>query len=138
MKVSICRTNRGYRFQLSHIVSGPSKAIRPLLFEPDQWPRWGPLLTDVKSPAEQLQPGMEGQVQLLGFLWVSFRVVEVTRTYWRWTVAGMSPPADGHFIRTIGDRRTEIGFQLPLWAPFYLPFCYWALKNIQSLLQQQD
>lgn len=54
---------------------------------------------------------------------------------WTWTVRGLTPPADGHRVEALGADRCRVVLELPLWAPWYLPLCWIALRNVAGLVE---
>lgn len=136
MEITVPKTKRGRRFRLTEVVDGSLPDVRPLLFAVEHWTEWGPFLTDVDYDYETVRANTEGSVQLLGGIWFPFRVEEVSDTFWRWSVAGLVPPADGHRVEQTEDRGVEVSFELPLWAPFYLPVCALALRSIRRMTSE--
>jgi hypothetical protein len=101
-----------------------------LFVDTEQWPAWGPSITDVRSPERRITHGTTGAVRTIGGLWVSFEVTDCTDYRWRWRVAGI--PATGHRVDARPDG-CRAAFEVPLLAAPYLFVCRRALSNIAAL-----
>jgi hypothetical protein len=97
------------------------------------WPEWGPPVTDVDTTERTIDSATTGRVQAFGILWVPFSIERVAERCWTWTAWGRTPPADGHCVRALGDGRCRVSLELPLWAPWYLPLCAVALRNVAAV-----
>jgi hypothetical protein len=133
---SVVRTDRGRRFRLSKTLQCEPEVPWKLLTEVKYWPEWGPLLTNVDYPDPTIKQGTRVRVQLIGFIKVPFDIDRVTDELWTWSLFGGTPPADGHRVEAVDNYRSRVSFELPLWAPFYLPICALGLRKIQSLIKQ--
>lgn len=127
---SLVRTDRGRRIAVSRVVDAPTAAVWEVLTDVSRWPDWGPLVTDVAYPDRTITAGTTGKVQVLGVLWVPFRIDTCWNYAWTWSVWGIRPPADGHRVEDLGGGRSRVVLELPLWAPWYLVVCWLALRNI--------
>lgn len=135
---TLVRTDRGQRIEIAREVSAPAGTVWELLTDVTYWEEWGPPVTDVDYPERTIRAGTDGRVQAFGVLWVPFRIETVEGYLWTWTVAGMTPPADGHRVDDLGDGRCRAVLELPLWAPWYLPLCWLALRNIATLAEKLE
>lgn len=128
--VSLTRSDRGPRIALARTVEAPAVAAWETLAHVSRWTEWGPPVTGVDYPHRTVTAGTAGRLRAFGLLWVSFRIEAVTDRAWTWTVGGLTPPADGHRVEDLGDGRSRVVLELPLWAPWYLPVCWLALRNV--------
>lgn len=128
------RTDRGRRLRIAREVDVPSREAWDLLSRVEHWPDWGPLLTGVRYPHDTVREDTTGEVQLLHFPWIPFRIRRVEKFFWSWTVLGTTPPSDGHRVEPLGEDRCRISFELPLWGVAYGPVCYGALRRMETLL----
>lgn len=129
-------TSRGRRLVLSReIACAPDRAWKAIA-EVQYWPDWGPLITDVTYPHRTVRENSSGRIELLSMVNIPFRIrsVDADRRTWIWTVAGCTPPSDGHRVESLGQDRSRIVFELPLWAPVYLPVCLRATGNLRRQL----
>jgi hypothetical protein len=131
--LALGRTDAGRRLDLSRRVDVPAAVAWDVLTDVTHWPDWGPAVTGVDYPDRTLTDGTAGRVRLCQSLWVPFRINEVSAYRWTWTVWGRTPPAHGHRVDPIGDGACRVVFELPLWAPWYLPICVVALRSIARL-----
>ena len=131
--LGLVRTDRGRRIAVSRTVEAPSTTVYDVLTRVEHWPAWGPSVTAVEYEDEAIGAGTTGRVQAFGLLWVPFRIESVTDAAWTWTVWGRTPPADGHRVERLGDGRSRVVLELPLWALWYVPLCALALRNLASL-----
>jgi hypothetical protein len=108
-----------------------------LLTDTEAWPRWGPSVIAVDAPARLIGPGMRGRVQTTLGLWLPFEITDwQAGCRWRWRVAGL--PATGHTVAEVGPARCRITFEIPTWAPFYVPVCRAALRRLHKLALAAD
>lgn len=131
--LALAWTDAGRRLELSRRVDAPAAAAWAVLTDVTRWPDWGPAVTGVDYPDRTVSAGTAGRVRLLRSVWVPFRIDEVSEYHWTWTVWGRTPPAYGHRVDVIGDGACRVVFELPLWAPWYLPICVVALESIATL-----
>jgi len=94
-------------------------------------------VTDVEYPDERISPETSGRVQVFGLCWIPFRIETVDGMEWTWSVRGGTPPADGHGVEEMGDDRSRVFLQLPLWAPWYLPVSAVALGTLGRIARQE-
>lgn len=134
--VTLRRTDRGRRIDISREVPAPAAAVWETLTDVGQWADWGPPVTDVDYPDRTITGGTTGRVQAFGLLWVPFRIESTTDFTWTWTVWGLTPPAEGHRVDDLGDERSRVALELPLWAPWYLVVCVLALRNIAKIAER--
>ena len=104
-----------------------------LLTDTQQWPRWGPSVTQVACPQRFIQYNSEGRVKtLLGF-WVPFAITEYRdQRFWSWRIGRF--PATGHRISVEDKTTCVVAFDMPWWALPYLIVCRIALGRIRRLL----
>ena len=96
--LTLIETDRGNRLKLARTIQGSAEDAWDLLSKVSHWPNWGPLLTEVRYPHEEVRTDTTGNVQLLNLFRVPFRIIRVEKYYWCWTVAGLTPPSDGHLV----------------------------------------
>lgn len=140
MNVSVGRrsTERGERITVRRRVEAPADVVWEVLTDTERWPDWGPPVTDVDYPDGEIVPDTTGDVEALGVLDVPFRIEDVDDEVWTWTAWGRTPPADGHRVEPIGDDACRVTLELPLWAPWYVPLCVVALRNVAGLVEDRD
>ena len=110
----------------------PAAVAWQLLTDTEAWPRWGPSVIAVDAPARFIGPGMRGRVQTTPGLWLPFEITDwQAGCRWHWRVAGL--PATGHTIAKVGPAQCRVTFEIPTWAPFYVPVCRAALRRLQKL-----
>lgn len=136
MQCTLVETDRGRRIELGREVSAPVEAVWELFTDVTRWSEWGPPVTDVEYPYRTIRADTEGRVQAVGVLWVPFRIETVRDHRWTWTVRGCTPPADGHRVDDLGDGHSRVVLELPLWAPWYLPLCWLALRTIAGIAER--
>ena len=108
-----------------------------LLTDTQQWPRWGPSVTQVDCKQRFIGNDSEGKVRtLLGF-WVPFTITEYRdQRFWSWRIGRF--PATGHRISVVNESSCVVAFDLPWWAFPYLIVCRIALGRIRKLLTPGD
>lgn len=134
--VTLRRTDRGRRIEIGREVAAPAATIWETLTDVGQWEDWGPPVTGVDCPERTIAAGTTGRVQAVGLLWVPFRIESATDHTWTWSVWGLTPPADGHRVEDLEDGRSRVVLELPLWAPWYLVICWFALANVAAIAEQ--
>jgi hypothetical protein len=113
-------------------IAVPADDAWQLLIETAAWPRWGPSVRAVESPARFIDRGTRGRVQTALGLWLPFEITQWrTGRQWTWRVAGI--PATGHVVDALGPRRCRVTFTVPSWAPLYLPACRVALRRLRGM-----
>lgn len=135
MDYGVVRTDRGLRCEVAREVAAPATAVWEVLTDVTRWTDWGPPVTGVEYPERTVSPGTGGRVQTFGVVWVPFRVETVREFCWTWTVRGFTPPADGHRVEDLGDGRSRVVLELPLWAPWYVVTCWLALRNVAGIVE---
>lgn len=136
--LSVVETDRGRRLVVSRTVDVPAATAWRVFTDVSLWHEWGPPVTAVDYPGETISPDTTGRVQVFGVHWVPFRIEAIADRCWTWTAWGKTPPADGHCVSDLGDGRCRISLELPLWAPWYLPLCLVALRNVTRVAQRED
>lgn len=130
--LSLVDTDRGRRIALGREVAAPASDVWAAFARPDRWSEWGPPVTGVDYDGEEVAAGTAGRIRALGLFWMPFRVESAADRAWTWTVAGLAPPADGHRVEDLGGGRCRAVLELPPWAPWYLPVCALALRNLAA------
>jgi hypothetical protein len=104
-----------------------------LLIDTQQWPRWGPSVSEVACDHRFIGPDSKGRVKtLLGF-WVPFAISEYReQRFWSWRIGRF--PATGHRISVEDETTCMVAFDMPWWALPYLIVCRIALGRIRRLL----
>jgi hypothetical protein len=137
MPLDIASTPDGWRIEVSREVEAPASIAWRLLTRTRYWPDWGPPVTGVDPPDAEIDAGMEGRIQRVWSVWVPFRIQTCTDRRWTWTVIGRTPSAQGHRVESVGEDRSRIVLEVPLWAPWYVPNCWWALSNLERLCERE-
>lgn len=133
--VSFVHTGDGRRIEVARDVSAPAGDAWEVLTDVTRWAEWGPPVTDVDYTRRTIEAGTTGRVQAFGVLWVPFRIETVEERRWTWTARGLTPPADGHRVEPLDGDRCRVALELPLWAPWYVPLCLMALRNVATLVE---
>ncbi|MCU0561433.1 MAG: SRPBCC family protein [Desulfobacterales bacterium] len=112
----------------------PASAQRvwDLLTDTDEWPRWGPTVTGVRSSERFIVEGSRGRVRTPIGVWLPFTVTAYEHlSCWGWRVAGIE--ATGHRLTALGPDSCEVVFELPLcWGPNAF-ICRRAARNLARL-----
>jgi uncharacterized protein YndB with AHSA1/START domain len=112
-------------------IEAPPQEVWDLLVDIEAWPRWGPSVLGAELDAGELGPGVTGKVRVPPGVSLSFEVTDYEPgTYWAWKVAGV--PATGHRV-TPTSSGCRVTFEVPWWAPGYLPVCVLALRRLALL-----
>lgn len=135
--LGIVQTDRGRRIEVGRDVPVPAATVWRVFTDVGLWHEWGPPVTDVDYPDRTISADTAGRVQAFGFLWVPFRIEVVEDMLWTWTVRGHAPPADGHRVDDLGEGTCRAVLELPLWAPWYLPLCLAALRNVARVARRE-
>ncbi len=113
-------------------IEADADCVWRLLVDVARWPEWGPSVQAVECPSRVIGPGVTGRVQTAPGLWLDFEITHWEEgRYWRWRVGGVA--ATGHRVVVRGPGRCELVFEVPAWAPFYLPVCALALRRIARI-----
>lgn len=136
-EVSLTRTDRGRRLEISREVKAPASMVWEILTDVSHWPEWGPPVTAVDTSTRTITADTIGRVRVFGLFWVPFQIEQFDRLLWTWSVWGLTPPADGHRVVEIDDQRSRAVLELPLWAPWYLLLCWFALRNIAVVARRR-
>jgi len=121
-------------FEVARTVDAPADRVWTLLTDTDRWPDWGPSVRAVASEDRVVRAGTTGRVATALGPSLPFVVTTCTDRRWTWRVAGVratghrvEPPADGD------PDRCRAVFEVPLWAPIYVPVCVLALRRLARL-----
>jgi len=108
-----------------------------LLTDTQQWPHWGPSVTQVACERRFIEHNAAGRVKTrLGF-WVPFTISEYhDQRFWSWRIGRF--PATGHRISVFDGASCMVAFDMPWWAFPYLIVCRVALGRIRRLLMSGD
>lgn len=134
--LGVISTDRGFRIALGRTVEAPADAVWTVLTTVARWQEWGPPVTGVDYPDSTISAGTRGRLRAFGLAWIPFRIETVDDAAWTWSVWGRTPPADGHRVESLGPRRCRALLELPLWAPWYLPVCLVALRNVAQVAER--
>ncbi|SHO52566.1 SRPBCC family protein [Desulfopila aestuarii] len=130
-------TLRDKRFRVSRSVDASLDSVWLILTDTHLWALWGPSVTAVESGDRYIRAGTTGRVKTALFFWLSFVITTyVDNRSWRWAVGKLQ--ATGHTVEQGADGTTVVSFDMPLWAFFYIPICWLALRRIDSLARQQS
>lgn len=119
---------------VERVIGAPPEAVWRVLVDLDEWPRWGPSVrrAALDDGCTELTAGAQGTVWTAVGVPLRFRVTEFEPgRRWAWTVAGV--PATGHEVVAVRGG-TRVRFDVPWWAPAYLPVCAAALRRIEDLV----
>lgn len=133
--VALDSTDRGRRITITRRVDAPAEDAWEVLTDTEQWHEWGPPVTGVDYPGTTVSPDTEGRVQAFGFLWVPFRIIKADDYLWIWKAWGLTPPADGHRVEKLDDDTCQVTLELPLWAPWYILLCWFALRKVARIVE---
>ncbi len=118
--------------RVTRTVGAPAAQVWRLLVETRFWPQWGPSVSAASVAGGIIRGGASGQVQVLGAVWLSFRVTRFEPgRYWAWQVGGI--PATGHRVAALDARSCKLSFDVPCWAAPYALICLAAIKRIQRM-----
>lgn len=126
------QTQGGRRLVVSRELAADRETVWTILTDTDQWPEWGPSVTDVDAPQRSIEAGTTGRIRLPGGVWLPFEITEWGEYHWGWDVARV--PATGHHVRAT-DRGCRVGFELPLYGAVYAPVCRRALDELERLAE---
>lgn len=115
-------------------IAAPASRVWHILVNLDAWPLWGPSVrgAELDGGGRELGPGSRGRVDTALGASLPFVVTEFDAgRYWAWEVGGVS--ATGHEVS--GDAVTcRVRFDVPWWAPAYVPVCAAALGRIDDIV----
>ncbi len=128
---------RRLRWRVRRTVHAPPSEVWRALTCPADWPTWGPTVRAASGP-ESIALGSRGTVRPVVGPAVPFRVdAFIPGRFWSWRVAGVS--ATGHTIAPVQERSghpaTEVEFDAPCWAPFYVPILRRGLRRLAALVE---
>ena len=113
------------------------ESVWRLIAEFGHWPRWGPTVTDVRSNAEAVAPGVTGSVRTPLGLWLPFVVTDVTDgVSWSWKVGGIT--ATGHELRHAADGRSRLEFSAPWYLAPYRAVLRSGLRNVKTIAEREN
>ena len=127
---SIESTPDGRRLVVSRNVAAEADAVWDILTDTEQWPQWGPSVSDVRADSRYVSEGATGEVRVLGGPWVPYEVDSCRDRRWTWRVARI--PATGHRVEPVSGG-SRASFEIPLAASGYAPVCRVALGRIERL-----
>lgn len=111
-------------------IEAPAQEVWRRLIDTRSWPLWGPSVRKVRADSRIIGPGSQGHVQVLGGLWLPFKINRFKHDhYWSWQIAGID--ATGHRVTVIDHRHCHLTFEIPFWAAPYALVCLWAIKRMQ-------
>jgi uncharacterized protein YndB with AHSA1/START domain len=125
-------------FSVSRTLAAPPDEVWRLLVEVENWPRWGPTVSQVRldHSGGRIHEGSTGMVVPPIGVPLPFRVTDFVEGHrWSWRVAGV--PATSHRIEAVGAG-TRVTFGVPWWAPAYLAICELALRRLERLTLPGD
>lgn len=120
---------------VDRFIAAPPPAVWRLLTDVQAWPAWGPSVrrAELVDGQSLLSPGARGTVWTVAGVRMPFAVTEfVPMRRWDWTVSGV--PATGHELTPV-DGGCQVRFEVPWWAPAYLPVCVLGLERLAKLAQ---
>ena len=108
-----------------------------LLTDTQQWPHWGPSVSQVVCEQRYIGPDSEGRVKTVLGIWVPFVITEYRhQRFWSWRIGRF--PATGHRLSVEDESTCVVAFDMPWWALPYLVVCRVALGRIKRLLTSGD
>jgi hypothetical protein len=117
-------------------IHAPASVAWALLTDTHAWPTWGPSVRAVDTPARFIAAGMRGRVQTAPGLWLSFEITDWEEgRAWAWHVGGLQ--ATGHLVTPTTANSCDVTFEIPSWAPFYVPVCRLALRRLDALARDR-
>ena len=131
---SIERTPGGRRICVSRAIDAPAETCWGLLVDTEQWPAWGPSVTDVDCAERYIEEGTTGRVRVVGGIWLPFEITSCREYRWTWRVARV--PATGHYVEA--GEETRMGFEVPVVAAGYVPVCARALQKLAALASERS
>jgi len=118
--------------EVSRIIDAPSERVWDLMVRVSEWRHWGPSVTAVRCSDDEIGPGSSGMIRTPPGIWLPFLVTDFDPgRSWRWRVGGI--PATGHRVDPLGHHRSRVVFEIPWWAPFYVPVCRRAAARIAQI-----
>jgi hypothetical protein len=120
-------------FSVSRTLAAPPDEVWRLLVEVENWPRWGPTVSQVRldHSGGRIHEGSTGMVVPPIGVPLPFRVTDFVEGHrWSWRVAGV--PATSHRVEAVGAG-ARVTFGVPWWAPAYLAVCELALRRLERL-----
>lgn len=130
-RITCRRTPDGRRIDVSRPVAASADRVWRLLTDTRYWPSWGPSVVGVDIDDPVIDAGSRGRVRTPVGVWIPFSVIDCADYRWTWRVAGIR--ATGHRVDPAGPDRCRVAFEVPLWAPWYLPVVWLALRRIARL-----
>jgi uncharacterized protein YndB with AHSA1/START domain len=122
------------RISISRDIARPAPRVWTLLTDTRHWPRWGPSVTAVECHDQPIRAGSTGRIRLPVGLWLPFVITDLEPLRcWNWRVGGIT--ATGHSLCTLAADHCRLSFDMPWWAPWYLPVCWYALRRIEELAE---
>ena len=118
---------------VERFIAAPAGAVWRLLIDADAWPRWGPSVRGavLADGSRRISAGARGVVLTFAGARLPFTITRFEDgTRWDWAVAGV--PATGHRVSP-EPGGCRVRFDVPWWAPAYLPVCASALRRLDSL-----
>jgi hypothetical protein len=125
----------GVHWDVARTVDADADVLWGLLTDPNRWPEWGPSVGAVQCEVDRIERGTRGEVRVAG-TWHPFTVetceeVEPGVRRWTWRVRGVR--ATGHRVERLGEGRTRVVFEVPLWAMAYVAICAAALRKLDRI-----
>lgn len=120
---------------VDRFVAAPPAVVWRLLTDVRAWPEWGPSVrrAELAGGESLLSPGARGTVWTVAGVRMPFAITEfVPERRWDWRVSGV--PATGHELIP-ADGGCHVRFEVPWWAPAYLPICALGLDRLAKLAQ---
>lgn len=120
---------------VDRFISAPPPVVWRLLTDVAAWPAWGPSVrkAELAGGDTLLSAGARGTVWTVGGVRIPFAITEfVPECRWCWTVSGVN--ATGHELLP-ADGGCRVRFDVPWWAPAYLPVCVLGLDRLAGLAQ---
>lgn len=123
---------------VDRFIAAPPEQVWRLLIDVRAWPQWGPSVrrAELADGGTLLSAGSRGTVWTVAGVRLPFAVTEfVPDRRWCWTVSGVR--ATGHEL-TEADGGCRVRFEVPWWAPGYLPVCALGLSRLAGLAQESQ
>jgi uncharacterized protein YndB with AHSA1/START domain len=121
---------------VSRVIRAEPRRVWETIIDTEQWPRWGWSVRAVRCRERYIRGGSRGQVQTPIGLWVPFAVVSFEEnSWWDWKIGRIQ--ATGHRVRAVAEGQCRLSIEIPWWAPFYMIVCWFALRRVARLVEEE-
>lgn len=125
-----------HRLEISRTLTAPEEHLWRIVTDTRLWTVWGPSVRAVDCPDRYIGPLSSGRIQTPVGLWLPFAITGFTPgRFWSWRIGRFA--ATGHRLVARGPESCDLVFDMPWWALFYLPVCWYALGRIARLADRR-